>query len=71
MKETVAFMQEHWDELCAAFTALIAFCSIVVKLTPTQKDDSALEKIIKILDCFSIVNPKGTIVVKDIKTEKK
>lgn len=65
MNAVIEFFQAHWNELCAAVTALIAFCSIVVKLTPSQKDDAILAKVIKVLDYLSIVNPKGTRVVKD------
>lgn len=72
MNAVIEFFQAHWDELCAAVTALIAFCSIVVKLTPSQKDDAVLAKVIKVLDYLSIVNPKGTRVVREdaAKTEK-
>jgi hypothetical protein len=37
---------------------IVSCASIIVKLTPTTKDDSALEKIINFLDYFSIVNTK-------------
>ena len=52
------FIKEHYDELCVAFTALVTFCSVVVKLTPTQKDDAVLAKIVNVLKHFSIVKPK-------------
>lgn len=52
------FIKEHYDELCVAFTALVTFCSVVVKLTPTQKDDAILAKVVKVLDMFSIFNTK-------------
>lgn len=71
MNAVVEFFQAHWDELCAAFTALITFCTIVVKLTPSQKDDAVLAKVIKVLDYLSVVNPKGTRVVKDADAGKK
>jgi len=40
------------------FGTLVAAASVVVKATPTQKDDAVLGKIIKILDCVSVVNAK-------------
>jgi hypothetical protein len=52
------FIKEHYDELCIAFTALITFCSVVVKLTPTQKDDAMLNKVITFISYFSIIKPK-------------
>ena len=52
------FIKEHYDELCVAFTALITFCSVVVKLTPTQKDDAVLAKVVSVLSHFSIIKQK-------------
>ena len=38
--------------------AIVSCASIIVKLTPTTKDDSVLEKVINFLDYFSVVNTK-------------
>lgn len=38
--------------------AIVSCASIIVKLTPTTKDDSVLEKIINFIDYFSVVNTK-------------
>ena len=54
----------HYDEVFEAIGYLVTACTILVKLTPTQKDDAVLAKIVKILDVFSVVNPNGTRVVK-------
>lgn len=48
----------NWEHLAAGFGMLVAFCTAVVKLTPTQKDDDILAKIIKWADVFSIVFTK-------------
>ena len=37
---------------------IVSCASIIVKLTPTTKDDTVLEKVINFLDYFSIVNTK-------------
>lgn len=37
---------------------IVSCASIIVKLTPTTKDDSVLEKVINFLDYFSVVNTK-------------
>lgn len=37
---------------------IVTAASVIVKLTPTTKDDSVLEKIINVLDYFSVFNPK-------------
>lgn len=44
--------------------AAITFASVVVKITPTQKDNAILEKIIKVFDTLSIFNPNGTTTIK-------
>lgn len=38
--------------------AIVSCASIIVKLTPTTKDDTVLEKVINFLDYFSVVNTK-------------
>jgi hypothetical protein len=37
---------------------IVSCASIIVKLTPTTKDDSVLEKVVNFLDYFSIFNTK-------------
>lgn len=40
------------------FGTIVAAASVIIKATPTQKDDAVLAKIIKVLDLVSIVNAK-------------
>ena len=40
------------------FGTVVAAASIIVKATPTQKDDAFLAGMVKVLDCVSIVNAK-------------
>lgn len=40
------------------FGTVVAAASIIVKATPTTKDDAVLTKIVKVLDLFSVVNAK-------------
>ena len=48
----------NWEHIAAGFGMLVAFCTAIVKMTPTQKDDAILAKIIKWCDVFSIVFTK-------------
>ena len=48
----------NWEHIAAGFGMLVAFCTTIVKMTPTQKDDNILAKIIKWADVFSIVFTK-------------
>ena len=56
MTEIISFIQNHWDELLAIIGGVVSVASIIVKLTPTTKDDNALNTIINFLAKLSIVN---------------
>ena len=40
--KVVAYLQAHWAEIAQAIAAIIGAASIIVRLTPTLKDDNAL-----------------------------
>ena len=54
----------HWKDILAVIGGIVTVCSIIVKLTPTQKDDGLLAKIIKILAALGLFNPDGSMVGK-------
>lgn len=56
--EVFAFIQNHYDELLAIIGGVVSIATIIVKLTPTDKDNKVLEKIINFLAKFSIINTK-------------
>lgn len=58
MNETINFIQNHYDELLAIIGGIVSIASIIVKLTPTTKDDKILKYIIDFLAKFSIFNTK-------------
>lgn len=41
------------------FGTIVSAASIIVKATPTQKDDAVLAKVVKVLDFLSVVNTKA------------
>lgn len=45
--EIVQWFQANWGDLLAIYTGLVTVASIIVKLTPTLKDDDVLLGIIK------------------------
>ena len=45
----VNYVVNHWVEIGAAIDLIMGAARIIVKLTPTPKDDSILEKIIAFL----------------------
>lgn len=49
----------HIDQLFAAIGAAVALATIIVGLTPSQKDDAILARVVAFLNYLSIVNPKA------------
>lgn len=52
------FITTNSQTILAWIGGVVSCASIIVKLTPTTKDDSVLEKVINVLDYFSIFNTK-------------
>lgn len=52
------FIVNHVDDVFTLIGAIVSCASIIVKLTPTTKDDSILEKVINVLDYVSVFNTK-------------
>jgi len=51
------YVISHWDQILTVGFAIIGLASAVVKITPTQKDDKFLAKVMKIVDALAL-NPK-------------
>ena len=49
---------ENWNEILQGYFALIGLASIVVKLTPTLKDDQILKTVIRFVGKFIALNRK-------------
>lgn len=58
----VAWITEHWKDILAVIGGVVTTASLIVKLTPTQKDDAFLAKVIKVLAALSLFNPDGKLV---------
>ena len=54
----IDWILENWVNIAAAWGMLVALCTIIVKATPTQKDDNVLAKVVKWADVFSVVFTK-------------
>ena len=52
------WLVEHYTNILAWVGGIVSCASIIVKLTPTTKDDGIVDKIIKLLDYFSVFNTK-------------
>jgi len=60
----IQWLQANWKDVLAIIGGVVTVASIIVKLTPTQKDDAFLAKVIKVLAALSLFNPDGSLVGK-------
>jgi len=60
----ISWLQANWKDVLAVIGGVVTVASIIVKLTPTQKDDAFLAKVIKVLAALSLFNPDGSLVGK-------
>ena len=58
------WITQHYDEVLQIIGAAVALATLIVKLTPTPKDDAFLAKVIKILSVFSLCNADGSFIGK-------
>ena len=58
----LTWLQAHWLEISAAITSAIGLASIIVKLTPTPKDDTILAKVVGFLGKWIALNPSKPTV---------
>ena len=58
------WLKTNWESVLAIIGGLVSVATVIVKLTPTQKDDNFLSSIINFLSIFSLVNPDGSFVGK-------
>lgn len=52
----VQFVQEHWLDICNVIVSIIGIASIIVKITPTPKDDAVLAKIVAFVSKYIALN---------------
>ena len=57
----MAWLNAHYKEILEIIGAIVGLATLIVKLTPSTKDDSILDRIVKVLVMFSLVNRDGTI----------
>lgn len=62
MTQLINWCTQHWQDVLAIIGGVVSVATIIVKLTPTQKDDAVLGKIIAILSALSLVNTDGSFV---------
>lgn len=56
MSNVIAWFGANWGQIATVIAYVIAIASIIVKLTPSQKDDAVLGKIIAFLSKYIALN---------------
>lgn len=59
MLEVFNWIKENWQSVLQIYGGVVAICTVIVKLTPTTKDDTIFNSIIKFIDCFSTAFTKN------------
>lgn len=62
MTQLINWCTQHWQDVLAIIGGVVSVATIIVKLTPTQKDEAVLGKIIAVLSALSLVNTDGSFV---------
>ncbi len=55
------WLQTNWKDILAIIGGVVTVASLVVKLTPTPKDDSVVAKAIQALSVLGLFNPDGSM----------
>ena len=56
----IVWFQTNWGQIIEAYLMIIGAASIIVKLTPTLKDDDALKWLIKFMGKYIALNRGST-----------
>lgn len=62
--EIVKWFQANWTQIATAIAAVIGAASLIVKITPTMKDDNILLGIIKFIGKWIALDKYGPAEVK-------
>jgi len=54
------WLTAHWEDIVIIAMAVHTIASIIVRLTPTPKDDAVLGKVVKLLSTISLNKGKVT-----------
>lgn len=63
--EILTWIKTNATGLLAVLGGLVALATAIVKLTPSQKDDNVLARIIKVMESLSLCNADGSFITKE------
>jgi len=52
----ISYVQNHWLEIVSVYTSIVGLASIIVKLTPTLRDDDVLKGVIRFVGKYIALN---------------
>jgi len=58
MDSITSWFSANWVNIAAIYGGVVAIATVIVKLTPSQKDDAILAKIVDVVSYFSHVDVK-------------
>lgn len=75
MDAITSWFSANWVNIAAIYGGVVAIATVIVKITPSQKDDAVLAKIVDIVSYFSHVDAKKPevqtpVVDTEVPTEK-
>ena len=59
MDSIVSWFSANWVNIAAIYGGVVAIATVIVKFTPSQKDDAVLAKIVDVVSYFSHVDVKN------------
>ncbi|CAB4167592.1 hypothetical protein UFOVP861_34 [uncultured Caudovirales phage] len=51
----INYITSHWSDIVAAVGAVVLAARLIVKITPTPRDDTALEKVVNFFKHLGLV----------------
>lgn len=51
------WIQENWETFVLIITSAVTLASLIVKLTPTPKDDAVVAKLLAIINTLALNKP--------------
>jgi len=59
MSNLIVWVQANWDNVAQVILAIIGLASVIVKMTPTLKDDNFLKTAIKFIGKYIALDKYG------------
>lgn len=57
--DAITWVKDNWETIIQLYLAIVGLASVIVKLTPTLKDDNVLLAIVKFIGKYIALNGSG------------